>query len=247
MINVLFVFLIAVSSIFAGSVERSVGTGSVSRTLGAGSVVRSVAGTPTEPPAVCDGEFLTDTFTEGSTGNISLYLHTPETLQRWTGTHAEDGSIVLDRANDDIKSTDALGNTKYAYIDTTAECANYTVSGIAKTGTTGSSNRVGVLGRWVETLGGNGYRLRIQGDAVVRLEKVVNGTAFDLDVDSIAGFSGSTYYTLDLKMNGSTIEGYIDGVLKCSATDSDHTSAGVPGVMLRNTSVRLTSISATYL
>ena len=164
----------------------------------------------------------------------------------WTGTRASDGTIVLDRSADEIKSTNTGGLFLHAYSNLTADCSSYSVFANAKTGVTGSSHRVGVLGRWLDTSGGNGYCARIGGDATWHLEKYTNGTITILDSGSIAGFgSGATYYDIELRMTGTTIAMYIDDVLKGSETDTTHTT-GTHGVFLRNGFVRMTSTSAVY-
>lgn len=233
----------------AGSmVVNKGGSGSVSFDYrsGGGSANINYETAPSTAPS-CVGSFFQDSFTESGTGTMNLSLHSPTLGGIWDGTDASDGSILLNRSNDEINSSNTGGVTKIAFSNLTADCSNYAVTGNAKTGTTGSSHRVGVLGRWLNTSGGNGYRFRIEGDGTARLERVVNGTATDLDTDTVAGFSASTYYDIELRMNGTTIQGYVGGVLECSATDSTHTSNGSPGILLRNGNIRMTSVEAEYL
>jgi len=232
--------------VFAGDVYfGGAGSGSIvqDRSSTGGTLAFSFLTAPSTAPA-CVGAFFADTFTESGTGNINL---ADSTTNDWEGTDATDGSIVIDRSNDEIKSTNTGGVTKTAFTTLTANCSNYSVTGSMKTGSTGNSHRVGVLGRWINTSGGNGYRGRIEGDGTVRLEKVTNGTSLDLDTDTIAGFSSSTYYSVELRMAGSTISVYVGGVLECTASDSAHVTPGSVGVLLRNGNIRLTSVTATYL
>lgn len=230
---------------FAGSESTFIGNGSVVTSYGSGSVSR--VGTFTSTAPACVGTFFSDTFTEEGTGNINLDQHTPDTGGLWTGSDTGDGKLVLDRGTDEIKSTNTGGLTNKAFPNLTADCTNYSVSASVKTGTTGNSHRVGVYGRWLDTSGGNGYRGRIEGDGTVRLEVITNGTALDLDTDTVASFSASTYYDLELRMSGALIRVYVNGVLECSATDTAHSEAGTIGMYLRNANVRMTSFSAAYL
>jgi len=218
---------------------------------GAGSITVASGGAGTlsrdnVAPAVCLGTFATDTFAETGSGTVNLNTHVSEDGVAWLGTDASDGSIVLDRSAGEIRSTNSGGVTKTSTLDFTATCADYSVTATAKTGSTGTSHRVGVRGR-IQPVGDNCYRFRIEGDGTARLEKVVSGTASDLATGTVASFSASTYYPIELRMSGTTIQGYVDNVLKCSATDSTYTTPGSIGILLRNANVRMTALVAAYL
>lgn len=238
--------LLIPSAVFAGSITYGGnGSGSIVSSRGQGSVSYAFSVAPSSSPA-CVGTFINHTFTEAGAGNINLASSIPETGGLWIGANASDGSLVVDRSNDEAKSTNTSGITKVSYLNLSADCTNYSVFASVKSGSTTSANRVGVLGRYD---GGSdtGYRFRIEGDGTARLEKVVNGTATDLDTDPIAGFSVSTYYSIELRMSGTTISGWVNGVQECTATDAAITTAGTIGMLLRNGNVRITSISAAYL
>lgn len=237
--------LLLAAFVFAGNVSRSLGNGTISTGYGSGSVVTAVSIISTAP--ACVGTFFSDTFTESGTGNINLDQHTPDIGGLWIGTDAGDGSIVLDRGNDEIKSTVSGGVSKTAYSNLTANCADYSVFANVKIGASGTSNRVEVLGRYLDTSGGNGYRARLSGDGTAQLAILTNGTGIELDADPVAGFSASAYYDVELRMTGSTISMYVNGVLECTATDTTHTANGTNAVILRNTACRVTSTSLEYL
>ncbi len=237
--------LMPVSAV-AGSITFGHGSGSVTvSTGGTGQLVYAYDVRPSTGPS-CVGTGFEDLFTEAGVGTINLGTHAPDDGDLWIGTDANDGSILLERGSDEIRSSNSGGLTKTAYSNLSANCSNYSVLGNAKTGSTTSSNRVGVLGRWLDTSGGNGYRARIEGDGTARLEVVTNGTALDLDTDPIAGFSASTYYDIELRMSGTAISMYVNGVLECTATSSAHVANGTNGALLRNTNARLTSTSLVY-
>lgn len=245
--RLIFLLLLLTGTAQGGSIVSG-GTGSgsiVSGGVGSGSIETSYSHAPESNP--CVGTFLSDTFTESGTGNISVESHTPDSGGgSWLRTEDDGGEVVVDRSTDELKSTNNSGNTKLTYWSLTANCTNYSVFASVKTGGATNSSRVGVLGRWLDTSGGNGYRFRLEGDGALRLESVTNGTAILIDSDTVASFSASTYYTLELRMSGTTIQGYVNDVLECSATNTTHTSAGSPGSLLRNSSVRMTSLSAAY-
>lgn len=230
-----------VSTAYAGDLNISTGSGEMVVSQGSGTIALSLVAS-----GGCSGAFFEDTFTEDGSGTIEFTTHTPESGGSWVRTEA-DGELIVDRTSDEIRSTVSDGDTKLGYWTGSASCADYFVSATAKAGGVGSSNRVGVLGRWDPAAGGSGYRFRIEGDGTARLERVVNGTASDLDTDAVASFSSSTYYTIELRMSGSTIQGYVNGALECVAIDSTHSSPGTVGVLVRNNAVRMTTIGATYL
>lgn len=230
----------------AGSIAVATGgSGTISRGRGSG----SIAMTPEVLSNPCAGTFTSDSFTESGSGNVNLATHSLDEGATWQGANASDGSLVINRTNDEVNSTNTGGVYKTSYSGTVPACANYTVSISAKTGTSGSSHKVGVLGRWSAASSGNGYRFLIEGDGTARLQKIVNGATTDLGTHTISGFAAGgwvTYYTIELRMNGTSIAGYVGGILQVIVTDSTFASAGTAGIMLRNGNVRMTSFSVTY-
>ncbi len=236
-----------VSAALAGTVERSIGAGTITTSRGgSGTITYTTSITEGSTPG-CSGTFTSDDFTEAGTSTIPLSSHSSNEGDAWLGD-ASDGEVVVDRTADELRSTNTTGDTKTVYLDIAPACADYSVFGSGKTGSTGSSQRLGLRGRWSDDGGGSdGYAARIAGDGSVLLEVYVNGTATTLDTDTVASFSASTYYSMELRLTGTSIEFYVNDVLEASATNSAVTSAGSVGALLRNNNPRLTSISGAYL
>jgi hypothetical protein len=240
----LFLAVLIPLPVLAGTISISKGLGTVTTGKGNGRVDYAFAVPPSTAPA-CVGTFANATFTEAGTGNLNLSASIPESGGIWSGANSTDGTLVVDRSVDEVKSTNGTGLTKVSYLSLSADCTNYSVFASAKAGSTTNSNRVGIMGRY-DGATDTGYRFRIEGDGTARLEKLVNGTNTDLDTDPIAGFSVTTYYSLELRMSGTTISGWVNGVQECLATDASITTPGTIGMIIRNGNARLTSISAAY-
>lgn len=69
------------------------------------------------------------------------------------------------------------------------------------------------------------YRFVMLGDGSLTLGKIVNGSYTALDTDTQSISAGQTY-TLRVEASSTTIKGYVNGVEKCSTTDSTVTSGG---------------------
>lgn len=70
------------------------------------------------------------------------------------------------------------------------------------------------------------------------------GTVLDLASDNSVTMLNSTDYTAKLSMIGTAIKGYVDGVLKCSVTDTSVVLAGKAGVAIYGTSSGITQIDS---
>jgi len=169
--------------------------------------------------------FVNDTFTE-SGGDVFLSGHTGETGATWTHHPASAANISVDATADRIFGPDATGTGRY-YASGTPATANYYVEGVFDYIGSGN-NYPGILGRLNSSSPAEYYVLRIsQSAGRIELAKYVNSTWSYLDTYSMATNVGMT---LKLEMIGSSIKGYVDGVERVSATDSDITAAGTVGV-----------------
>lgn len=112
------------------------------------------------------------------------------------------------------------------YIDAvTPPSADYSVSADVVVRTVVSGNSAGVAARCSSTEK-KGYILQLYSNGTLSLHKEPWATLGGSTVTIVAG----TTYRLLLEVSGSTIKGYVDGVLKIGPiTDSSITAAGFPG------------------
>lgn len=250
----LFIGLMFVSATaLAGSISSGgVGSGSVaSGGVGSGSVAATIEGAAA-PDSCGSSVIASDTFTEGSTGNIALNTHTKDSGGSWTtgGGSLGINDLSLDRTNDVVLSTASGSNGAGGVIDDSITCYNYKVEASMRTGSTGT-NRIGVLARY-DLASGNGYWLRITGSGTLDLYKDVGGSATvllssDTVTNIVGSFSSATNYDLRLDINGSQLTAYINSTLAFpSVTDTSYTT-GKPGIKITNTSPRGDGFVATYL
>lgn len=109
--------------------------------------------------------------------------------------------------------------------------SDYTVewtNRIYTTVTSPSNLNLGGAGR-MSTSADTYYMLYYQAGELI-LAKRVTGTTTTLDawISTLTG--GGTDYTFALEMNGTAIKGYVNGVQRVSATDSDITAVGRAGI-----------------
>ncbi len=167
---------------------------------------------------------MIDTFTD--TAGTLLSAHTPDGGGSWSiSTGGSDGVIT---ASNTLRpgGASATGGLHSA----TPPSANYSVYGKVIAKNLGVDHRIGVAGRMV---GDDRYSVHLRGLAgTFRLMKNVGGVGNQLAVSSSITVVNEGVYAIELRMSGSTLEGYVDGVLKLSATDTDLTAAGNAGVAL---------------
>jgi hypothetical protein len=136
----------------------------------------------------------------------------------------------VDRGNFYIYGNRALCRTGGTnYISGTPASADYTVQvDVRVFSAIGNSGVVGRVNTGAKTF--YGLYIHANNNELV-LYKHVGGAVTTLDVFVSAGFfdAGSTY-TIELEMIGTAIKGYVDGVERCSATDSAITAAGKAGI-----------------
>lgn len=114
--------------------------------------------------------------------------------------------------------------------------ADYDVRGTIYQASSALGARWGMLGRYSPTGGHNGYLAwwvsNSASNALVTLAKYVNGVASILgQTAALAGYviAPGTSKVLELRMRGTTIEAWFDGVLIWSFTDTSHAAAGLTG------------------
>lgn len=103
-----------------------------------------------------------------------------------------------------------------------------------------ATGAVGIVGRCSATASTFYYAYITNNNSELVLAKMVGGAITTLDTFNSAGFfdAGSTY-ELTLEMTGTAIKAYVNGVERCSATDSAITAAGrggIRGINLSDTS-----------
>ena len=120
------------------------------------------------------------------------------------------------------------GNTyrKLRWVGAAMDSANYSVEVVARSG--GSSNGIGPAVRLAASSAVTYYGYVIFGGDAAYLVEITAGGETILDTGS--AITASTNYTLRLEVDGSTIRGYLNGVLDVSATDASLAS-GPPGIM----------------
>jgi pectate lyase len=107
----------------------------------------------------------------------------------------------------------------------TATWTDYAVQTRVKPVSFNGSNRfVAVLARVQSST--SYYYLALRSNNTVELKRLVSGTSATLDTASV-GVSAGSFYTLRLEVTGSTLRGYVNGVLLTEATDTRWASGRV--------------------
>jgi hypothetical protein len=168
--------------------------------------------------AAATSQFFTDNFTAANGSN--LVSHVPDSGGSWsrvagTGT----GTIQTNRLY--IASAAAIYKASV-----TAPSANYYVEAAVDT-ITDVPNNFGPAIRLDAS--GNGYGFRYdQATDTVTLVKITAGTVAALGSTAALNFTAGSK-TFRVECIGTTINGYVDGVLKCTAADSSFAGPGSPG------------------
>ena len=155
----------------------------------------------------------TDTFDRANSSNLGA---------DW----AEDSGDWAITSNNVANGT--TGNTyrKLRWVGAAMDSANYYVEVVARSG--GGSNGIGPAVRLAASSAVTCYGYVIFGGDAAYLVEITAGGETILDTGS--AITASTDYTLRLEVDGSTIRGYLNGVLDVSATDTSLAS-GPPGIM----------------
>lgn len=173
--------------------------------------------------------FASDTFTGSAATELSAYS---ASWSKQTG-HTLDGFIGVASATYAISNQDA----EYVVYQHSAApaSANYSVfADLTRINTGSGSTTHGVCGRMAAAADTFYAFLHFQSLNEARLYKWVAGTPTQLGSSYALTMSVGSTYNFELRMTGTTIEGYIDGVQRCTATDSAISAAGKSGILLRN-------------
>lgn len=164
-------------------------------------------------------QFASDTFT--NTDGVTLSTHDAA----WTRHTAY--SVNSEILSNRLKQS-ASGTSAYWHSGTPAN-ANYTVD--ADIYVVSNSLFTGVIGR-VDTTANTFYMWRyFQSSGAYQLFKAVTGSFTQLGSDSTATLVATNSYSIQLKMDGTDIEGLVGGVSKVGPiTDSAITSKGKSGM-----------------
>lgn len=164
-------------------------------------------------------QFASDNF--NGVGGTELSAHNPA----WTRHTAY--TVNSEILNNRLKQS-ATGTSAYWHSGTPIN-ANYTVDADIYVVT--NSLYTGVIGR-VDTTANTFYHHRyFQSTGAYQLYKFVTGTPTQLGSDSTATLVATNSYGIQLKMNGTDIEGLVGGVSKIGPiTDSAITAKGKAGI-----------------
>ena len=138
---------------------------------------------------------------------------------------AEDSGNWAIVSNNVRNNTTGNSYRKLRWTGTALASANYSVSGTYRSGA--SSIGIGPAARCVVSATVSYYALIIFGGDVAYLVYINAGAETVLDTGS--AITASTNYELRIEVDGTTIRGYVNGVLDMEATNSA-LSSGSPGV-----------------
>lgn len=139
---------------------------------------------------------------------------------------AEDSGAWSITSNNVANGTSGNTYRKLRWVGAAMDSANYSVEVVARSGD--SSNGIGPAVRLAASSAVTYYGYVIFGGDAAYLVEITAGGETILDTGS--AITASTDYTLRLEVDGSTIRGYLNGVLDVSATDASLAS-GPPGIM----------------
>lgn len=175
--------------------------------------------------------FLVDTFTD--TDSTAIASHTGETGATWTKhTLSDVGSAGVVTANR-ARSSGAGDLAGFWYSSGVPQSPDYDVVAIVRRLTT-FATVAAVLGRF-DTAALTGYRFSANnyGSAWI-LTKFVAGVQTDMGGTYTGDFALTTDYTMKLEMRGSTINCYVNGILRITTVDSAVTATGRAGIELQD-------------
>jgi hypothetical protein len=182
---------------------------------------------------------FTDTFTNVNT--TTIIAHTSDSGYSWV---AQNGFSPTNHARIHNNRLYPLSSLNVYRANFTMPTANCEVEAILSVLTNAGS--IGVNAR-ASSVANTFYNWRYSANTWI-LAKAVAGTQTTLATFSQTLTAGQTV-TAKLVCNGSSIEGYVDGVLRASVTDTDITGAGSVGVrsvtaVTTTTGVHMDSITA---
>lgn len=178
----------------------------------------TVAPKPTDAPQTAATVLFQDSFDTAASLDDWTFLDLDDTLPEYRSVWVvEDGALKQDR-------TAAAGNPNFQ--DTLAvtgptSWTDYTIT--AKVYDRGNVT----FGLVARRQGDSFYRYRVleeESGAKQVLEKVVDGTATTLVENAAVGYTHREWYTVSLRVIGSTIQATVDGEVVAEATDTTLTS-----------------------
>lgn len=179
--------------------------------------------------------FASDTFTD--TAATLLSAHTPSGGGSWSQHASASATAAIDSTGGRAQTNSAGTSLNAAYLlSPTPPSADYSVFATIVRVSTGTGNPAcEVIGRGANGTGSTltcylaGHEINA-GTQRWRLRKLVNGSATTLSSTVTATLTQDQAYQVELRMAGTTVSLYVDGVLTITATDSDVTAAGLSGL-----------------
>lgn len=170
-----------------------------------------------------------DSFTD--TDGTALTSHVGEVGASWTYPSYQNSGFQIINNRLVCNNTGSDPHAAYAYSSAVPYTPDYRVSAYLFSPDLSTTMRSGVVGR-LDTAAETCYLFRyIPGTTTFELGVFAAGTFTSLATDATKPISSiNTRVKIELRMRGSSLEGYVDGVLSCSATDGSITAAGRGGV-----------------
>ncbi len=148
-----------------------------------------------------------------------------------TGWSTNGGSWSVATDGTRVYKQTSTSTTAHAYTGNSA-WTNYSIQARAKALSLGSNGYFGLLVRFQSS--SNYYALTLGNSGKVELRKKIGGSTTILASKAYSVTAG-TWYTMKLVVNGTALQGYVNGALELSAADSSLAS-GKAGVFTYNTS-----------
>ena len=161
----------------------------------------------------------------------------------WSKQNGHTATAQIGQNNASVITT-AVTYAAYQYNATPAS-ADYSVFADVTQENSGTTGIAGPTGRMAAAADTFYAFLQLQvfagGTDEARLYKWVAGSQTQVGSGVTSNLSNSTPKQFELRMSGTTIKGFIDGVEQISSTDSDISGAGKPGLVCVDT--RVTGVS----
>ncbi len=163
---------------------------------------------------------FTDAFTN-ATDPIELSAHDATWVK-----HPTTSSYTIDVTGGKAKPPGT--NLAMYYANVAIGSADYSVQAVLTAGTAGAGITLQVAGR-MDPTNATCYTFRHR-NGLWQLAKTVNGTATAFTPSYAETLNAGDVRTMKLEMIGTTLNGYVDGTLRCTATDSEITPTGYAGL-----------------
>jgi hypothetical protein len=185
------------------------------------------AGAPViDAPTLGSGSapIVSDTFT-GEADNTALAAHTGEIGATWTLRSGTGFQLSA------IGRAFPVGSG-FTTASGAPSTPDYEVSADVFLPASGTKQPVGLMGRWNASATSDGYLLRLDSTNKIQLYRYLAGAAVQIgaDVTIVPPTAGGTPKNIKLRMIGSTIETWYDGVRTHQITDTNITRVGLAGL-----------------